>query len=250
VGPHRGSIGPLNVVTGALSHPGAVVHMAASHWAVVLSFLVVLGVIGLFSPWGIGMALVVLGPNLLNGTGTFVRYGASFQSWPAMPFILIGSLMVLIRLLGNGEVARRAATVFMALWAALLAAFALVALPGLPRSWLWVSPASATELARIEPQIPPNAEVVVSLPVMGQFAQRGSIYGFVEDHERVPVNRQVVVFVFSPYESFQKKLTKAGITAATGYVENRLGARQLGSAGGVSAFAWTPPPGTTSVTLP
>ena len=76
VGPHRGSIGPLNVVTGALSHPGAVVHMAASHWAVVLSFLVVLGVIGLFSPRGIGMALVVLGPNLLDGTGTFVRYGA------------------------------------------------------------------------------------------------------------------------------------------------------------------------------
>ena len=50
----------------------------------------------------------------------------------------------------------------------------------------------------------------MSLPVMGRFAQRGSIYGFVEDHERVPVNRQVVVFVFSPYESFQKKLTKTG----------------------------------------
>ncbi|HXQ43608.1 MAG TPA: DUF2079 domain-containing protein [Acidimicrobiales bacterium] len=247
---HRGRIGLVDIVAGALTHPGAVAHVAATHWAVIVSFLVVLGVIGLLSPWGIGMALVVLVPNVLDGSGSFIRYGAAFQSWPAMPFILVGSVMVLIRLLERGAVARRVAAVTAALWAGFLVMFAVVALPGLPRAWLWVSPPAAAELARIEPLIPPDAEVVVSLPVMGRFAQRSSVYGFIEDHQTVPVDRKTLVFVFSPYESFQKKLTGTGITGATRFVARRLDARLLGAGAGVHAFAWSPPPGTTSVTLP
>ncbi|HEY7947875.1 MAG TPA: DUF2079 domain-containing protein [Acidimicrobiales bacterium] len=250
LGSHHGSSGPLTVIGGALGHPGAVADMAASHWSVVLSFLVVLGLIGVLSPWGCGMAVVVLVPNVLDGSGTFIRYGASFQSWPAMPFVLVGSVTVLVRLLEGGAMARRLAAVGLALWGTLLATFALIALPTLPRAWLWVDRPAAAELARIEPEIPPNAEVVVSLPVMGRFAQRSSIYGFLKDDETVPVNRRQVVFVFSPYQSFQKILTRHGITAATGFVEHRLHGRVLGAGSGVVAVAWSPPPGTRQVTLP
>jgi len=248
---HHGRIGPLDVMIGALGHPGAVVHVAATHWAVLLSFLVVFGVIGLLSPWGIGMAFVVLVPNVLDGSGTFVRYGASFQSWPAMPFILVGSVMVLIGLFQRGEMARRMAAVIMALWAAFLVMFAVVALPGLPRAWLSVSPPAAAELARIAPQIPPDAEVVVTVPVMGRFAERSSFDAFFEDHQKVPIDRAVVVFVFSPYEAaYQKNLTGNGLAEATRYVARRLDARVLGSGAGVHAFSWSPPPETRSVTLP
>ncbi len=250
-GPDHGRIGLLDVIFGALGHPGSAAHVAAVHWAVILSFLVVFGVIGLLSPWGFGMASVVLVPNILDGSGVFVRYGASFQSWPAMPFILVGSVMVLIRLFQRGEVARRVAAVTMALWAAFLVMFAVVALPGLPRAWLSVSPAAAAELARIAPRIPPGAEVVVTVPVMGRFAQRSSFYGFFEDHQTFPVDRRTVVFVFSPYEAaYQKNLTGGGLAGATRYVARRLGARALGSGAGVRAFSWSPPPGTRSVTLP
>jgi hypothetical protein len=250
-GRHLGRIGPLDVIVGAFGHPGAAVHLAATHWAVISSFLVVLGVIGLVSPWGIGMAFVVLVPNLLDGSGIFVRYGASFQSWPAMPFILVGSVMVLIHLFERGEVARKVAAVVMALWAGFVVMFAVVALPGLPRAWLGVSPSAAAELARIEPLVPPNAEVVVSVPVMGRFAERSSFYAFIENHQTVPVDRRVVVFVFSPYEAaYQTNLTGKGATDATRYVESRLDARVLGSGAGVYAFAWSPPPGTHSVILP
>jgi len=250
VGAHKGRIGPLDVIAGALGHPSAVAHAIASNGVVVVSFLVVFGVIGVVTPWGLGMGLVVLVPVLLDEGGHLARYGAAFQSWPAMPFILIGSIMVVVRLFQNGDSARRVAKVTLALWASLLVSFAFVALPGLPRAWLWISPPAAAELARIEPQIPADAEVVVSVPVMGRFAERDSVYGFVEDHQTVPVDRKVVVFVFSPYESFQKQLSRAGITAATGYVAHRLGARLLGARSGVSAFAWSPPVGTTRVTLP
>jgi hypothetical protein len=250
VGSHRGSVGPLSVIGGAFEHPAAVGQMAASHWSVALSFLVVLGLIGLVSPWGFGMAFVVLVPNVLDGSGTFIRYGASFQSWPAMPFILVGSVLVLVRLLEGGRLARRVAAVSLALWGTLLGVFALIALPTVPRAWLWVDRPAAAELARIEPAIPPDAEVVVSLPVMGRFAQRSSVHGFVKDDERVPVNRPEVVFVFGPYESFQKILSRHGIAAATGFVEHRLHGRVLGAGSGVVAVAWSPPPGTRQITLP
>ena len=73
-----------------------------------------------------------------------------------------------------------------------LVMFAVVALPGLPRAWLSVSPPAAAELARIAPRIPPNAEVVVTVPVMGRFAQRSSFDAFCENDQRVPVDRTVV----------------------------------------------------------
>jgi hypothetical protein len=227
-----------------------VVHAIGSNGVVVLSFLVVFGVIGVVTPWGLGMGLVVLVPVLLDEGGHLARYGAAFQSWPAMPFVLLGSVMVVVRLFQKGVGARRVAAVTLALWAAFLVPFAYLALPDLPRAWLWVSPPAAAELSRIEPEIPADAEVVVSEPVMGRFAERDSIYGFVEDHQTIAVDRRVVVFVFSPYESFQKQLSRGGIAAAGGYVEHRLGARLLGAGSGVHAFVWSPPPGTRRVTLP
>jgi hypothetical protein len=90
----------------------------------------------------------------------------------------------------------------------------------------------------------------VSEPVMGRFGQRSSVYGMVTDGERFPVDRRPVVFVFGPYESFEKSLTPGGITAATRFVRHRLGARVIGSGSTVQAYAWSPPPGTTHVRLP
>jgi hypothetical protein len=250
VGHHHGRIGALEVIVGALGHPGAVAHAVGANWVVIVSFIVVFGLIGVVTPWGIGMGLVVLVPVLLDNGGGLARDGAAFQSWPALPFVLIGSVMVVVRLLQKGARARRIAVVALTLWASFLAPLAYVALSDLPRAWLWTPPAAAAELARIEPRIPADAEVIVSYPVMGRFAERSSIYGFYWDHQTIPVTRRSVVFVFGPYESFQKALSRNGITEATGYVGRDLDARPLGARSGVSAFAWSPPPGTRSVSLP
>ena len=250
VGPRRGHIGPLDVIVGALGHPSAVAHAIAVNWVVVVSFLVVVGVIGLVTPWGFGMGLVVLLPVLLDRGGSLARYGAAFQSWPALPFVLVGSIMVVVGLIQKGGMARRVAKIIVALWASVLVSFAYVALPDLPRAWLWTSPSTAAELARIESLIPGDAQVVVSLPVMGRFADRSAIYGFEEDRQSFPVVRRSVVFVFSPYQSFQKQLSRSGIAAATRYVEHRLGAHLLGAGSGVQAYVWSPPSGISRVTLP
>ncbi|HXQ59377.1 MAG TPA: DUF2079 domain-containing protein [Acidimicrobiales bacterium] len=250
VGPHHGQVGVLDVVAGALGHPGSVLAMAGSHWSVIAGFVVVAGAAGLLSPWGLGMAVVVLVPNLLDASGLFIRYGASFQSWPAMPFLLVGSVMVLVRLLQGGGLARRVATVTAVVWATFLAVFAVLALPTIPRAWLYVSPAAASELAHIEELIPAGAEVIVSLPVVGRFAQRDSVYAFQRPGQTYRVDRREVVFVLGPHENFDHPVTPAVLEEASRFVERRLGARPLASGAGVGAFLWSPPPGTRQITLP
>jgi uncharacterized membrane protein len=250
VGPHHGRVGVFAVVAGAFGHPGAVAHVVASHWPVAAGFLVVVGAIGVLSPWGLGMALVVLVPNLLDGSGLFINVTASFQSWPALPFVLVGSVMVLLRLLEGGAMARRVAVVVGVVWATILGELAFIGLPSMLRTWMYVAPPVAAELAHVEAAVPSDAEVIVSFGVMGRFAQRSSIYAFERADQTVPVNRRVVVFVLAPKLPNDDPLTQHDITAAAGFVSDRLGARTLGSGSGVDAFVWSPPRGTTRVTLP
>jgi hypothetical protein len=194
--------------------------------------------------------VAVLVPNVLDANGEFIRYGASFQSWPALPFILVGSVIVLVRLIEGGAVSRRVATLIGSVWASVLVVVAVVALPGVPQTWLYVSPAAATELAHVESLIPADAEVIVSLPVVGRFADRDAAYAFDRPGERFPVDRRLVVFVVGPEEAFDEPVTTAVLADTSNYVRTRLDARLLGSGAGVSAYAWSPPAGTTGVNLP
>jgi hypothetical protein len=113
-----------------------------------------------------------------------------------------------------------------------------------------VSPPAAAELARLETVIPPDAETIVSLPVVGRFAQRDSVYAFMRPGQTFPVDRRLVVIILGPHEAFDAPVTAPVLQAATGFVDDRLGARVLGDRSGVHAFAWSPRPGTRSVTLP
>ncbi len=113
-GRHTGRIGLLDIVAGVVLHPGAAAHVAGSHLPVVFGFLVVVGLVGVASPWGLGMALAVFVPNVLDARGLFIHDAASFQSWPALPFVLVGSVMVVGRLLDRGDTGRKAAHAVMA----------------------------------------------------------------------------------------------------------------------------------------
>jgi uncharacterized membrane protein len=250
VGAHQGRISALEVVSGLLHHPGAAAHVAGSHWVVVLAYLVVLGVIGVASPWGFGLAVVVLVPNLLNGSGLFLGYSTSFQSWPAMPFLFVGSVMILVRLAGGGDQARRAAAVIGAVWATVLVIVAGLALPTVARAWLYVSPPAAGELAHVRNLIPADAEVIASAPVVGGFSQRNSVYALQRAGQSFPVTSAVVVFVLGPPVSSDTPTWRATLATTVRFVGHGLGAPVLGAGAGVHVFIWAPPDGTTRVTLP
>jgi hypothetical protein len=131
-----------------------------------------------------------------------------------------------------------------------LGEIAFVALPSIPRGWLSVDASTAAALSRLGPRIPAGAEVVSTGAVIGRFGERDSVYGFLTPGETVPVTRREVVFLFTPDEILDGALPSAAAVAAADFVEHRLHARVLGSSAGVDAFAWSPPRGTTQVTLP
>jgi len=250
LGPHHGRAGLFAIVVGALGHPGAVAHMVVSHGLVIFDFLVVVGAIGVVSPWGCGMAVVVLVPNALDASGLFVRTAASFQTWPALPFVLIGSVMVLVRLLEGEARSRRVALDVAVAWAALLGVLAVLVMTAFGGDWLSVDPATAAALSHVESVVPSNAEVICSQGVVGRFGLRDSVYAFTEGHQTLPVDRRVVVFVLAPEQGIDDVLPDHEATVAVRFVESRHATRVLYARSHVYAVEWTPPPGTRQVTLP
>jgi hypothetical protein len=248
VGPHRGRIGPFDVVTAALTHPGSVLHVAASHLPVVLGMFVTVGLIGFFSSWGIGMATVVLLPNLLDGSGLFLRYPASFQSWPAMPFVLVGSVMVVIRVLQHGERGRKAAVALATAWVTVAGVLATVVIPTAIPEWVAVDPTAAAVLARTQPAIPPGAEVIASQGIVGRFAERASVHAFETGGQAFPIEARTVVFILTARQGVGDAFS--GSTSAMRFVQTHLRAVQVRAGAGVYVFDWTPPPNTVTVTLP
>jgi hypothetical protein len=168
-----------------------------------------------------------------------------------MPFILVGSVMILLRLLENGALAHRMAATAVALWAVLLGELVFVVLPNVPDDWLSVDTSAAKELAHVAPMIPATAEVISTQAVIGRFGPRESIYMFTSPGETFPVNQRQVVFVVTRKELLDADiLSPRDRTEAVAEISHRLDARVLGARSGVNAWEWSPPTGTTHVTLP
>jgi uncharacterized membrane protein len=256
VGAHAGHVSIVTIVVGVVSHPNAVVHMLASRWGIVFEFLVVAGFVGVFSPWGAGMAFVVFVPSILDSSPNFLSMTASFQSWPALPFILVGSVMVIIHLASGGQLAKRMAVAALAATVASLSVFAVTALPAVSGQWIAVDAPAATQLARAGQWIPSSAEVVASQGVVGRFSDHDDVYGYPDVHPLVrmsyatfPVRASPVIFVLTPAQGVGE-VTKADAYAAVTFVEDRLRARVLDAHSGVYVLEWRPPRDVTSVTLP
>jgi hypothetical protein len=249
VGPHHGSIGALTILTGVLGHPGAAATVAAGHAWIAVDFLVAFGLVGVVSPWGLGMVVVVLVPNLLDRSGDFFSVGGTFQSWPAMPFLLVGTVMVLLRLLEGGPVARKMAAATVVVWASLLVELPILFLPGFLHDRIPVGAREAGALAHATTVIPDGAEVVVNQAVVGRFGQRESVYSFFGRDEVIPVTRRLVVFVLAEGVAGNDPV-EGTITAAVRYVGSTLDTRLLEVRSNVHVYLWSPRPGTTTVTLP
>ena len=255
VGPHSGHIGVVNVGIGVLGHPGSVIHMIVMRWPTVFAFVVAVGVIGVVSPWGYGMALVVFVPSMLNSNPDFLRLTQSFQSWPALPFVLVGSVMVIMGLDASQGPPRR---VRMAAVGALAACFVVVVATWLPAAgnWIAVNGPAAAQLARSQPQIPARAEVIASQGIVGRLTGREYAYPYpFAYHPRhgsdttFPVKSSLVVFVLTPRQGVDE-VAPAEARAAVAYIEHDLGARVIDARSGVFVLEWSPPRNTVTVTLP
>jgi predicted membrane protein DUF2079 len=243
---HPGSASILGILAGLAHHPLAALHVAASRWYLVLGFLSVVGLVGVVWPWALPMAVVTIVPSAVNANASFLLPHAAFQTWPALPLVFVGSVVLLVRLVDAGPRGRRAARAFGAAWIGALAALAVIAIPEVPSYWLAVDGPAAAQLQRVHDQLPARAEVIASQGIVGRFSDRGAVYAFSALGERYPVTRRLVVFVFTPRQGVSPTPPRQ-TEEAMSLVSGRLGAATLLAKDGVYELEWRPPPGTTHV---
>ncbi len=247
------TVGVARILGGIVSHPSTPVRMLRSRLHTIYDVVASAGLVGIVAPIGLGIGLVVLVTNELNGSPVFSSPDSAFQSLPLYFFVLVGTVSGLTWLaLRPFRYARLLAGALGLVLLAQSLALSAIWLPRARTAFTHVDPAAASELARVSARVPSSAEVVASQGVIGRFSGRRLAYPFVDiysDGQTLPVFGRDVVFVLTPSEGIEYATPEQTLRAVR-FVRSALHARPLAASAGVYAFRWTPPPGTTSVTLP
>ena len=170
----------------------------------------------------------------------------AFQNSVVFPFVLVGTVMVLVwaaQRFRRGWIPAAAVALVVTVQALSYGAGQSptdVRL-GIPR----VGAAQATQIRRALALTPADAEVISTISIIGRFCSRPSCYWF-DPNGSVPVQSREVVFVFDPAaEDLMPEAGPADDVGAIAYVRERLHARTLVDADGITALAWRPPAATT-----
>ncbi len=231
---------------GIVTHPWRVADHLYQRVGAVYTLVKPVGVVGLASAWGFGVPIVVLATNGLNARADFLNN--AFQNCAVFPFVTVGTVMVLVWLAERVPVGWVIALVVALAVTAQAVTYGAARSPADVRWALDQVPAGpAAQLRSALTKVPPGAEVISTLSVMGRFCTRANCYFFYPNGPR-PVAARDVVFVFATGN--ETLATPAGSATAVAYVRNRLHATVLVDGEGVVAFEWRPPPGTTTVTIP
>ncbi len=253
IGPHTGSVGLPAIILGVLGHLGSVAHVLLSRWAMAVEFLLPVGIVGVLSPWGFGMTVVTFVPPMLVGSLTFFRPIAAFQIWPALPFVLVGSVMVVLVLLSNARDWQSAGfkklvIALCALWAVVDVGRGIVDYRLVPATALAVDHAAGLQLASLNSRIPEGSEVIVQDGLVGRFADRTYVF-YLRSGHRLPVRSASVYFVISPTQGLVP-IGASGSQAVVHYVTTRLSGSLVADKAGIVELHWRPNSSQRTVVLP
>lgn len=264
-----GVAGPLLVVGGLLSDPGRAWHVVVGdRLSLLYGWLRPSGVIGIVSPWGLGVPLVALVASSLQQSDIFLEL--AFQNYVVYAFLLFGTVSVLVWMLSppshrpsplhrlEHSWARRPHTALRsavagALWVAVLVGAFFYTSEELPLTYEThgiqgvVAAAPAAALGQALEETPASAEVVAPTVIVGRFGERRYIYQYLVPGEAMPVSAPDVVVVLS--WSYGVPVPPADAWAA-GRQLRHDGWRTLVDRAGIWALEGHPPPGTRSLTLP
>ena len=241
--------GLLVVAGGIVTHPQRVISQLHLRFPLIWTLVRPVGVVGLASAWGFGVPAVVLVVDALNSHYIFIY--EAYQNFAVFPFVLLGTVMVLVTIARRLRWTRVLVLGFgLVLLGSSLAYANATSRQGIRWNIAQVGTAQATQLGRALAMTPSSAEVVATLGVMGRFSGRRSVYFFFP-HRTIPIESRTVIFVFDPpSEIGSPRVHPEDDIAASDFVRNSLHGRVLVDNSGVTAFRWTPPPGTTRMTFP
>jgi hypothetical protein len=249
---HDGLAGIVAILVGGGAHPQRALSVVDGRWHDVYQYLAGSGLIGIVSLIGLIPVLVVLLANGLNANSIYVSHIAAFQNIVIVFFMAVGAVSVLTWLAGR---ARRGAMALVAVvgTAALIQACVVSArvAPQARTMFAAVSAPTAAEVARVHGQMPPDAEAVVSIGVIGRFGARPYVYPYgyaFPGGQAVPIRSRSIYFVFIRAPGVQSASPQA-TDRAVQQLEG-LGARTVVDANGVVALRWTPPPHVAEILVP
>jgi hypothetical protein len=241
-----GAGGILLIVGGIITHPSRVFHVFDSRLGAIWRLIKPVGIVGLASAWGFGIPAVVLVTDALNSRSDFLNN--AFQNFAVFPFVLVGTVMVLVWLAQHFAKGWLPAAVVAIIVSAVAFDYGAQWSPALVRGAIaQVQPGTAAQLRVALAATPADAEVIATVSIMGRFCGRPACYFYFPNGPR-PVVSGAVVFVFATDN--EATTTPAGSAMAIAYVRDRLHARTIVDADSVAAFIWHPPPGTSEVTVP
>ncbi len=237
------------ILGGMLAHPSRVVHQLHLRLHYLWLLVKPVGIVGLASAWGFGVPVTVLVVDALNSQYGFIFQ--AFQNFAVFPFVLVGTVMVLVWVAQRARWGWAPAVVVAAVVVVTALGYGASTSPGNVR-WAvaQVGAPQAVQLRRALALTPPQAQVVVTIGVMGRFAGRPTIYFYDPGRPR-SIDTGPVVFVFDPAnENTVPFATPTDDLAASAYVRDVLHGSVLVDAAGITAYSWRPPAGTRTVTLP
>ena len=242
---HTGSVGPLTLLAGLVTHLPAALSQLFSHLPYVVGYVVAGGAIGLLTPWGLAAVVVIITPNALSGELPFIAFPGAFQSWPAEPFLVVGSVIALVGYLSRRQPGFRLTANDRRLMAVVLApalTLSILELATVPRRWMTTTEVGR-ELATIDSQIPGDAEVVANQNEIGRFALGRQAYDYVKAGDVVPLTEPTMVVIARkiPDRSGQKMLQDLS--------DELIGARTIFDGRTFRAYLWSRPPDTASLRI-
>lgn len=252
-GQTSGHLSVFGAMGGLVTHPVRALDMLGSHAGYVAGYVASGGALGLASRWGLLPAAAVLLPSALNADPDFIHFAGAFQSWPAMLFLVVGSVLVVQRLAAEAASAGMVAKAFGAVTFAAAVGTTVGCVGQISLYLSRVSPAAAAKLALTAARVPSSSEVIASQGVIGRFGtgHRAYPYWASGSPEVFPLYRsaRTVVFVLAPVQGTAEGYP-AETRSAIRYVEAELGARRVIAGSGVWAFTWRPATSARYVVLP
>lgn len=264
----------FSIAKGLAFHPHRGLTVVHERWKALVFELAPTGWLGLLTPWGLFAFLGVLIPALLTQSPAYsTPTGGAFQNLPAMPFIYIGSVMVITRIATlrswSDETDRPKSHVrswargFFGRFAkmgpaaaSVLAAAAMFIAVGqgatmvhrIPGNWLLINSKQAATLAQATTLIPENAQVIVSYGVIGRFSERKYVLTLAAAPQQFDIYTRDVVFVITPTLGVESE-NPLDARADIKQVVNKLHAKVLLSANGVAVLQWEAPSNTKTIWL-
>jgi hypothetical protein len=254
--------GVLLVVGGLLTHPRRPFTMLSNNARMIWRYLPPGGVIGIITPWGIGVPAIVLLSSGLQSDNLFI--GEPFQQFAVVPFILIGSVSLITALAGSApsgfwsrlrpqnRSVRWMATVVLSvgiLFGGIRYAHEYLRTSFTNNATMDILPsAEASALNTVLARTPSDVEVIASGDIVGRFGARRYCYVYQSATRRIPLRTNRVELIMDtthyPY------ISRAQREAAARYVESRFQAHTILHRGGVWELSWTGSSERISVVLP